>query len=76
MNKIEIEAARGNNPSMLLGQSYTENVVYRHLLDNLTVLPSSHTVAGGRPALDDGELSPEGEQARADETNLPENREG
>ena len=76
VNKIEMEAARGNNPSMLIGQSYTENVIFRNMFDNLLVLPSSHTTSGGRPELDEGDLTESGEQSRADEANLPENREG
>lgn len=74
INKIELEAARGNNPSMLLGQSYTENVVYRSMFENLIVPPSSHTQSsGGRPE-STGELSESGTQARSNDTNNPDNR--
>ena len=73
--KLKIEAARGNDPCMFIGQHYTENVVFRNILDNLVVPPSSHTqTSSGRPPGDDGNLSEAGEQAREDNTNDPENR--
>lgn len=75
VNKIALEAARGNNPSMLLGQHYTENVVYRSMFEHLLVPPSSHTQSsGGRPASEEGQLTESGEQSRADNTNDPANR--
>ena len=75
INKIELEAARGNNPSILLGQSYTENIIYRNIFDNLSVLPSSHTQSsGGRPTSEDDSLSEAGRQTREDDTNNPESR--
>ena len=75
INKIELEAARGNNPSMLLGQAYTENVVYRDMFERLLVPPSSHTTAGGgRPEGDEDSLSESGAQSRADGVNDPANR--
>ena len=75
VNKIELEAARGNNPSMLLGQSYTENVIYRGMFENLLVPPSSHTLSsGGRPEKSEDELSESGMQSREDEVNEPDSR--
>lgn len=75
VNKIEIEAARGNDPSMFIGQHYTENVVFRDMLETLMVPPSSHTqTTGGRPTEDEEDLAESGEQARTNETNDPANR--
>jgi len=69
VNKILLEAARGNNPSMLLGQYYTENIVYRSMFEHLLVPPSSHTQSsGGRPTTDEGKLSEAGAQSREDNT--------
>ena len=80
VNKMELEAAFGNNPAAFLGQYYTENVVYRNMLQNLLVPPSSHTQSsnneGGRPLANEGDLTESGEQARADDTNNPDNRAG
>ena len=79
VSKFELEAARGRNPAIVLGQHFAENVVFRELFDNLTVPPSSHTRGeseGGRPAIDEDNLSPAGEQTRGHDNNNPSNRDG
>jgi hypothetical protein len=76
INKIKLEAARGNDPCIFIGQYYTENVVYRNMFENLLVPPSSHTqTTGGRPQEADGQLSAAGEQSRNANANDPANRE-
>jgi hypothetical protein len=75
VNKFALEAARGSDPCTLIGQHYTENVVFRDMFDNLTVPPTSHTQStGGRPQKDETKLTDAGAQSRDDETNNPENR--
>jgi len=76
INKIKLEAARGNDPGMFIGQYYTENVVFRSMLENLIVPPSSHTqTSNGRPPGDESGLSAAGEQSRENNVNDPANRE-
>jgi hypothetical protein len=83
INKFALEAARGKDPCALIGQHYTENVVFRTMLDDLIVPPSSHTQAtttisteGGRPAVDETDLTDAGTQTRDDDENAKENRNG
>jgi hypothetical protein len=77
VNKFALEAARGNDPCTLIGQHYTENVVFREMFDNLMVPPSSHTQSlGGRPQKDETKLTDSGIQTRDDDTNAKENRDG
>ena len=74
INKFDLEAARGKDPCMLIGQNYVENVVYRNIFMNLIVPPSSHTQAGGRPRQNEDNLTDAGTQTREDDTNNPANR--
>ena len=75
VNKIALEAARGNDPSRFIGQHYLENVVFRNMFEDLLVPPSSHTQSGrGRPQEDESDLSESGRQARENDTNNPDNR--
>ena len=76
INKFTLEAARGNDPMAVLGQHYLENVLYRDMWESAVLPLSSHTRSsdGGRPRLDDDDLTGAGEQTRTDDTNNPANR--
>jgi hypothetical protein len=76
VDKFEREAAMGNTPDVLIAQSFLENCVYADMWDGLRVLPSAHTQSGsgGRPMLDDDDLSDAGEISRDGDVNNPDTR--
>ena len=88
-NKQELVASNGVSPSIMIGNSVIENEILVDMFDNWRVLQSSHTQGstgssstsstvenvGGRPQVEDGDLSAAGERTRNDdEANDPANR--
>lgn len=79
-NKFKLCAANGISPCKALGNTYAENVMYADLFENWKPLKTSYTQSsssddvGGRPTVDDGDLSTTGENARDNDSNNPDNR--
>lgn len=76
-NKLRLCAVQGVSPAGMLGNDHMENAVLG-IGESWTVLKSSHTTSSseeaGRPPSDETDLSPAGEQTRADDGNDPDNR--
>lgn len=80
-NKMRLLASAGINPAKLLGNMVVENDIL-NLSDGWTVLKTSATqtaddqTVGGRPKLDEADLSVSGSNARNNDSNNPNNRTG
>ena len=78
-NKLEVMATKGVNPARVIGNGFIENTVLK-LGQDWTVLQSAYTTAGGdakdggRPEMDDTEVTKGTEQQKSNESNKTENR--
>lgn len=78
-NKLEVMATKGVNPARVIGNGFIENTVLK-LGQDWTVLKSAYTTAGGnakdggRPEMDDTEVTKGTEQQKSNESNKTENR--
>lgn len=79
-NKSKLLAASGINPAKMIGNSIMENnVLYDEIFAQWKPLQTSYTMSsaddeGGRPEIDEDDLSPEGEQTRNNDDNDKANR--
>ena len=79
-NKFKLAAVNGMSPVTVLGNSYVENDLFSDLFGSWQPLKTSYTQSGdsgdegGRPTIDDGDLSTTGENARDNDTNDKDNR--
>ena len=80
-NKSRLCAASGLSPTAMLGNSIIEGNIFKNIFDLWNPLKSSYTISasnnsddGGRPTMDDGDLSAAGEVTRENDTNNPDNR--
>lgn len=79
-NKSRLCAANGLSPAVMLGNSIVENQVLGDIFANWSPLKTSYTQSvnsddkGGRPTVDDRDLSSSGEVTRENNTNDPDNR--
>lgn len=79
-NKARLCAASGISPTAMIGNAIVEGKVFKDIFDLWTPLKSSYTTSasdgndGGRPTMDDGDLSASGETTRENDTNDPDNR--
>ena len=80
-NKSRLCAINGLSPSVMIGNSIVENQVLGDLFDSWQPMKTSYTQSGdssnndgGRPEMDDGDLSSSGEVTKENDTNDPDNR--
>ncbi len=80
-NKARLCAASGLSPSAMIGNAIVEGKIFKDVFDLWNPLKSSYTTSlsensesGGRPTVDDGDLSASGEITRENDTNDPDNR--
>ena len=81
-NKERLCAAIGISPSAMIGNTVHEGKIFKDIFDLWNPLKSSYTTSssgdksddGGRPTMDDGDLSAAGEVTRENDTNDPDNR--
>ena len=75
---MELAAVNGMNPAKLLGNSITEQMFQEDIFDKWEVLKTSYTSSdnskGGRPSMDETEISSTTEQTRQNDGNDPDNR--
>jgi len=76
--KGELLAAAGVNTAKMLGNSFTEQIFKEDIFDKWEVLKTSYTSSdnskGGRPSMDETEISSTTEQTRQNDGNDPDNR--
>ena len=86
-NKSKLVSANGMSPTTMIGNSVMENEILGEMFEKWCPLSTSYTMAssssstssstettGGRPQVEDGEISERGEATRDSDGNLPENR--
>lgn len=79
-NKMKLCSAIGMSPAAMLGNTFIEDIALKDIFDKWNPLRSSYTESGdsgnngGRPTMDDGDLSASGETTRENDTNNPDNR--
>ena len=80
-NKSRLCAINGLSPAVMIGNSIVENQVLGDLFDSWQPMKTSYTQSadssnndGGRPEMDDGDLSSSGEVTKENDTNDPDNR--
>ena len=79
-NKSRLCAINGLSPAVMIGNSIVENQVLGDLFDSWQPLKTSYVMSGdssdegGRPEMDDGDLSASGEVTKENNTNDPDNR--
>jgi len=77
-NKFELEATRGRSPCMVLGCSFVENNIFADVFNNWKPLQTSYTQSGdsegGRPEMEDTEITERGQDTRDQNANDSENR--
>lgn len=79
-NKSRLCSANGISPVAMIGNSFMENNVLSDIFESWQPLKSSYTQSGssenkgGRPQLDETDLSKQGEQTRNNDDNLEGNR--
>ena len=79
-NKSRLCAINGLSPSVMIGNSIVENQVLGDLFDSWQPMKTSYVMSGdssdegGRPEIDDGDLSASGEVTKENDTNNPDNR--
>lgn len=81
-NKARLCAASGLSPTAMLGNTITEGVIFKDIFDMWIPMKSSYTTSsnstsdndGGRPTMNDDDLSASGEITRENDTNDPDNR--
>ena len=78
-NKSRLCAINGLSPAVMIGNSIVENQVLGDLFDSWQPMKTSYTQSssddkGGRPEMDDGDLSASGEVTKENNTNDPDNR--
>lgn len=79
-NKIRLCAVNGLSPAKMIGNSIIENQVLSDIFSGWCPLQTSFTQSsnsddkGGRPTIDEGDLSAAGEITRGNDTNDPDNR--
>lgn len=79
-NKTRLCAVNGLSPAKMIGNSIIENQVLSDIFSSWCPLQTSFTQSsnsndkGGRPTVDDGDLSAAGEVTRENDTNDPDNR--
>ena len=78
-NKSRLCAINGLSPAVMIGNSIVENQVLGDLFDSWQPMKTSYTQSssddkGGRPEMDDGDLSASGEITKENNTNDPDNR--
>lgn len=79
-NKTRLCAANGLSPAVMLGNSLVENDILADVFDNFKPLKTSYTQGadsgdeGGRPEMDDADLSSSGERTKGNDTNDRDNR--
>lgn len=80
-NKSRLCAINGLSPAVMIGNSIVENQVFGDLFDSWQPMKTSYTQSGdssnndgGRPEMDDGDLSASGEVTKENDTNDPDNR--
>lgn len=79
-NKFEVMASKGVNPARVIGNDFIENTIFK-LGQNWTVLKTAYTDSnenkdseGGRPEMDETEISKDTETQKANDSNKTENR--
>ena len=81
-NKARLCAASGLSPTAMLGNTIIEGVIFKDIFDMWIPMKSSYTTSsnsasdndGGRPTMNDDDLSASGEITRENDTNDPDNR--
>ena len=78
-NKSRLCAINGLSPAVMIGNSIIENQVLGDLFDSWQPMKTSYTQSpsddkGGRPEMDDGEISEVTQTGRDNESNDPDNR--
>ena len=78
-NKSRLCAINGLSPAVMIGNSIVENQVFGDLFDSWQPMKTSYTQSssddkGGRPEMDDGDLSASGEVTKENDSNDPDNR--
>ena len=79
-NKSRLCAINGLSPAVMIGNSIVENQVLGDLFDSWQPMKTSYTQSadssdeGGRPEMDEGDLSASGEVTKENNTNDPDNR--
>ena len=78
-NKTRLCAANGLSPAVMLGNSLVENDILADVFDGFKPLKTSYTQGaendeGGRPEMDEADLSSSGERTKENDTNDRDNR--
>ena len=79
-NKTRLCVASNISPAEMFGNSIIENELFKDVFDNWCPMKTSYTQSGdssdegGRPTMDDGDLSASGEVTRENDSNNPQNR--
>ena len=80
-NKSRLCAINGLSPAVMIGNSIVENQVFGDLFDSWQPMKTSYTQSGdssnndgGRPEMDDTEISEVTQTGRDNESNDPDNR--
>ena len=79
-NKTRLCVASNISPAEMFGNSIIENELFKDVFDNWQPMKTSYVMSGdsddegGRPTMDDGDLSASGEVTRENDTNAKPNR--
>ena len=78
-NKMRLLATSGMNPAVILGNTVMENKIFADVIDMWQPLKSSYTTSGdesegGRPTMDETEISDVTDTQRQNDSNKTENR--